>query len=257
MPTAVEALRRGTLNTVHALCWVRSAVVIVCAWLWVSLSYLVKHKGSKLELIQKDVQRLRKLPLHLAVVVNERQIDHRDLAMMVNWCFGAGIHYVSLYDSRGDLSKDIDSVKTAVEQEHQNLFSGESESLEIITCDNEQESTPINNGVHMLMVVGPNDGREELVGVARSLCEQVMQHRITSRDIDTNLINNRLIGNRGGFPEPSLAVVVGPPHSLVGYLPWHTRLTEIVFINSHHKITYQQFHSLLQRYAGTTQRFGK
>ena len=100
MPAA-EALRLGALNSIHALRWLRHAVVTVWAWLWGSVLYLTKHKGSKLELIQRDVQELQKLPVHLALLVNERQISHSDLARLVNWCFCAGINYVSLYDPRG------------------------------------------------------------------------------------------------------------------------------------------------------------
>ena len=103
MPTVAEALRLGTLNAIHALRWVRHATVAVCVWLWSSLLYLAKHKGSELKLIQKDVQRLEKLPLHLALVVNERQVSYSDLAKIVNWCFCVGIHYVTLYDPRGEL----------------------------------------------------------------------------------------------------------------------------------------------------------
>ncbi|CAI8022991.1 Dehydrodolichyl diphosphate synthase complex subunit nus1 [Geodia barretti] len=125
----------------------------------------------------------------------------------------------------------------------------ECEPFVLMSSDNYQESPP-SNGVHRVLVLGPSDGREALTGVARRLSEQVQQHRLAATDVDINLLNDRLI-------EPSLAVVAGSPPSLLGYLPWHTRLTEVLFISSHHKITYQQFHSLLQRYAGTTQRFGK
>ena len=101
MPTTSEAVRLGTLNTIHALRWVRHAAVAVCVWLWSTLLYLAKHKGSKLELIQRDVQQLEKLPLHLALVVNERDLTYCDLAKIVNWCFCVGIQYVTLYDPRG------------------------------------------------------------------------------------------------------------------------------------------------------------
>ena len=102
MPTTAEAVRRTTLNTVHALRWARLAAVAVCSWLWSALVYATKHKGSKLELIQRDVQRLEKLPIHLALVVNERPVSYGDLARMVNWSFSVGIQYLTLYDPRGE-----------------------------------------------------------------------------------------------------------------------------------------------------------
>ena len=101
MPTVVEALRLCTLNTIHALRWARHATVAMCVWIWSTLVYLAKHKGYELKLIHKDVQGLEKLPLHLALVVNERRVSYNDLARIVNWCFCAGIQYVTLYDPRG------------------------------------------------------------------------------------------------------------------------------------------------------------
>lgn len=102
MSTA-EIVSLAMLNSVHALRWLRGAALAVVLWLWSSVYYLVKHKGTKLECIQRDVRELQKLPVHLALVVNEREIAYTDLAKLVNWSFAAGIHHVSLYDSRGRL----------------------------------------------------------------------------------------------------------------------------------------------------------
>ena len=99
--TAVEVLRFGTLRSIHALRWIRATLAAVCWWLWSVGLYLAKHKGTKLECIQRDVKELKKLPVHLALVVNEKHVSHADLARLVNWCFAVGIHYVSLYDPQG------------------------------------------------------------------------------------------------------------------------------------------------------------
>jgi dehydrodolichyl diphosphate syntase complex subunit NUS1 len=202
------------------------------------------------------VKELKKLPLHMALVVNEAHVSHVDLARLVNWCFAVGTHCVSLYDPRGVLRHEMETLRHAVEQEHANLFSSAYEQLIVSSSDDCQESTP-HHDVHSLLVLGPEDGLSALANTARSLCESVQQHRTAVSEIDSSLINNKLIGTHQGYPDPNLAVVIGTPHSLLGYLPWHTRLTEILFITSHHKITYQQFHSLLCRYANTTQRHGK
>ena len=98
---ASEALWRGTLHSVHALAWLRWAVGAVAMWLWSCALYVAKHKGRKLESIQQDVKNLKKLPLHLAVAVNEKEMSYGDLARLVNWIFAVGVHYVSVYDPRG------------------------------------------------------------------------------------------------------------------------------------------------------------
>ena len=101
MTTATDALRLATLNTIHALRWLRYAVLAMYYWVCGTVLYLAKHKGSKLECIQRDVKELQKLPLHIALVVNEAHMSHVDLARLVNWCFAVGTHYVSLYDPQG------------------------------------------------------------------------------------------------------------------------------------------------------------
>ena len=98
---AAETLRLGTLKSVHALVWLRVALVAVCTWVWNTVLYVATHKGSKLECIHRDVKDLKKLPVHLAVVVNEKRVSYGDLARLVNWSFAVGIHHVSLYDPRG------------------------------------------------------------------------------------------------------------------------------------------------------------
>ena len=63
----------------------------------------LQTRRDQVDLVQRDVQSLEKLPVHLALVVNERPLSHCDLARMVNWCFCVGVQYVSLYDPRGEL----------------------------------------------------------------------------------------------------------------------------------------------------------
>lgn len=105
-----ETLRLGTLKSVHAVRWLRLALMTVFSWIWNTVLYIAKHKGSKLECIQRDVKELKKLPLHLALVVNEKHVSHVDLARLVNWCFAVGIHYVSLFDPKGRFCEHADAV---------------------------------------------------------------------------------------------------------------------------------------------------
>ena len=91
-----------SLRTVHWFLWLRESISFMVLWLWTSILYAVKHKGDKLECIQADAKQLKKIPMHLAVVVQEDELSHTDLAKVVAWSFSAGVHNVSLYDPKGE-----------------------------------------------------------------------------------------------------------------------------------------------------------
>lgn len=81
--------------------WLRDGLYFSLVWLWAGLMHAAKHKGSKLECIQEDTRNLKKIPLHLALIIHEEQLSHNDLANVVMWAFAAGIHNVSIYASQG------------------------------------------------------------------------------------------------------------------------------------------------------------
>lgn len=96
-----EAVWSFSLKTVHFFLYLRDSIGYLLAWIWAGILYAVKHKGTKLECIQKDVKQLKKIPMHLAFVVYE-DASFEDLARLVTWSFSAGIHNVSLYDPNGE-----------------------------------------------------------------------------------------------------------------------------------------------------------
>lgn len=99
----VDGLLGLTLVTVHAFVWLRDSLYLSLVWLWTRVVYVMKHKGSKLEWIQEDRKKLKKLPLHLALIVHERKLSHTDLAKLVTWAFAMGIRNVSVYSSHGKM----------------------------------------------------------------------------------------------------------------------------------------------------------
>lgn len=98
-----EGVLTVSLKTVHSFQWLRYSITYFFTWLWTAILYTVKHKGTKLESIQEDTKHLQKVPLHLAVIVQEEELSYDDLACVVVWAFAVGIHYVSLYDPHGNL----------------------------------------------------------------------------------------------------------------------------------------------------------
>lgn len=49
--------------------------------------------------------------------------------------------------------------------------------------------------------------------------------------LQTKLITTPCIGTKG-FPEPDLILKFGPVDSILGFLPWHIRVTEIMWVDS-------------------------
>lgn len=97
----VERLHRFTLGTLHLALQLRAAFSLLLACLWSGLLLPFKHKGDKLERITADAKRLAKLPLHLALIVQEEEVWPEELARLVAWAFAVGVRYVSLYDHSG------------------------------------------------------------------------------------------------------------------------------------------------------------
>ena len=98
----VDLIWTASLRTVHLLFWLQESVGLMVAWVWASVLYAVKHKGTKLECIQGDMKELKKVPMHLAIVVQEEELSYSDLANIVVWSFSVGVRNVSLYDPKGE-----------------------------------------------------------------------------------------------------------------------------------------------------------
>ncbi|WAR08347.1 NGBR-like protein [Mya arenaria] len=60
-----------------------------------------------------------------------------------------------------------------------------------------------------------------------------------------------------GYPDPDIIIRFGSVESLLGFMPWHVRLTEILSVPSHIGLEYKAFKSVLVNYGNTHQRFGK
>lgn len=74
---------------------------------------------------------------------------------------------------------------------------------------------------------------------------------ISPVDIDEFLIKKL------GLPNPELAVICSPTPCLLGVLPWHMRLTEIVSLPSFGSLMPHDFIQVLNRYTMCQQRLGK
>uniref|UniRef100_A0A3P8WBS9 ditrans,polycis-polyprenyl diphosphate synthase [(2E,6E)-farnesyldiphosphate specific] n=1 Tax=Cynoglossus semilaevis TaxID=244447 RepID=A0A3P8WBS9_CYNSE len=59
------------------------------------------------------------------------------------------------------------------------------------------------------------------------------------------------------IPDPELVVKFGPVDSTLGFLPWHIRLTEFIFVPSHRDVSYKDLLGALKLYSSCQQRVGQ
>lgn len=73
-----------------------------------------EEKGDK-QLIESHLNELKKLPRHLAVIVNansEKDVDLSKLSNLVLWSLSSGVNFISFYDYKGKISIKV-SIKVS------------------------------------------------------------------------------------------------------------------------------------------------
>lgn len=56
---------------------------------------------STLYSIQQHLPYLKKLPVHIGIILDSSDMSLHCVAELVSWCMGTGIHYITLYDIKG------------------------------------------------------------------------------------------------------------------------------------------------------------
>jgi dehydrodolichyl diphosphate syntase complex subunit NUS1 len=107
-----------------------------------------------------------------------------------------------------------------------------------------------------LSVLGPEDGRQQLVSVARQLGSEVANQQLPCADITVSY-TDELIRAEFKFPDPDVVFRFGSVESLLGYLPWQIRLTEIFSLPTHSDLHFVDFVDALDTFADVKQRFGR
>lgn len=212
--------------------------------------------------VETDSKKLRKLPLHVGLIIAENEFSLTDLANMVVWSVTMGISYISIYDMNGEIKRNNQSLKKAVEQSRKEMQcekAQDSHELHIFTyspCFTETLTVGKGTKKASIHLLSAEDGCQLLVQVARNLCHQVAAHHKLVSDISPVTISS-MINETHQFPDPDLVLKFGATNCLMGYLPWQIRLSEIISVPSHKGLTYQGFVASLGAYASTEQRYGK
>lgn len=211
--------------------------------------------------VEADAKKLSKVPLHIGFVVVENDFSVKDLANMIVWSITMGISHISVYDMNGEIKRTSQGLRGALERSKEGMGCGVDDPYEIQIFTHSPQCTEnlaVGRGtkkaeVHLLSA---EDGCQSIVRVARNLSHQVLAQGIAASSISPVFVTDA-IHETYSFPDPDLILKFGSAHCLMGYLPWQTRLSEIISVPSHRGLTYQGFYSSLQTYANTQQRFGK
>ena len=89
------------LKLVHMICTLKDIILNITLTLRKSLQlnvgkYLARGGGG--------VGELKRVPIHLGIVLVENEVSYKDLANMVIWCMLTGISYISIYDRSGTIT---------------------------------------------------------------------------------------------------------------------------------------------------------
>jgi len=228
-------------------------------YLWSLKPLLTKLKGPKPTLAQcrKDRKRLSKLPCHLGLLVGEEKVSYGDVCTLLVWSMALGISYISLYDWQGTLKKNAVLIKSHLDKLQEEILGKEKSKYTYQLHQSHSKKHSSNEGAQVhIALLSPSDGRLDLVQIAGDYCHAVANRILKPADISPDLVNSMLHSTKG-FPDPDALVRFGQTESLVGYLPWQIRLTEILSMPTHWSIDYESFLGVLHQYAGTQQRLGK
>ncbi|XP_066963858.1 dehydrodolichyl diphosphate synthase complex subunit NUS1 [Macrobrachium rosenbergii] len=205
--------------------------------------------------LQADAALLKKIPEHVGIVVighNVNYISH--LVTVINWCVGYGVKYISLYDAYGILKqnkslivKSLESISCGVR------FNVITHSLD---CHQVKDCVSIGsrseNGYSYPQVtvnlLSLEDGKGNLVTVARRLCDG-------ATEVDQNMVDNCLVTQ--GQPDPEVVITAGKPVTILGFLPWQLRLSELYEVPYLNRFEYSEFRTVFEKYSRCEQRWGK
>ncbi|XP_060609223.2 dehydrodolichyl diphosphate synthase complex subunit NUS1 [Anolis sagrei] len=204
---------------------------------------------------RKDAKSLQKLPGHVGLVVAEEEHSYADVAGLVVWCMAVGISYVSVYDHDGIFKRNNSRLMDEILKQQQELLNLDCSKYPVKFA-NQDETDQVLKCQSTLNVLSSEDGKTDIVRAAQKFCHLVAQKQKKCTDLDMNVLEN-LLSSTNGFPDPDLILKFGPVDSVLGFLPWQIRLTEIVSLPSHVNVSYEEFFSALCHYADCDQRVGK
>ncbi|KJH52099.1 hypothetical protein DICVIV_01678 [Dictyocaulus viviparus] len=203
--------------------------MIDIAWLCIlairSVYWLVLHAcnflgystlWAKNEIKQRErnvINRLVKVPAHLAIVINGMQLNKATLSSFLDVCLDANLRRVTIYDAMNDYSDLVRDLTLFCTMKRIKLVAGCIES-----------SADTFSYRLFVQLLTADSGRSVLVKACRELSSSTTPLSVT--DIATHL------ASKYSLSDPDLLIQVGSIPTLSGYPPWCLRVTEIIPVQS-------------------------
>jgi len=219
--------------------------------------------GRFLPLNELDKQvRLKKLPSHLGIVIKEDKISFKDLSNIINWSLCQGIHHVSIYDHLGYVKLSGKTLYHEATVQKDIYLKKRSQNFNLIFSDG-KSSFPYNiiikNGHTTanlyVYLLDRKSGKQCIVDAAKNFCKEVTHNPDSLQNFHAKEFESYLT-DLIDIPDPQLIIKFGNVGGLIGYLPWHIRLSEIFSYPTHHHLQFKQFREFLLRYNKCEQRYG-
>ncbi|XP_052807562.1 dehydrodolichyl diphosphate synthase complex subunit nus1-like [Mya arenaria] len=205
--------------------------------------------------VQSDARQLKKLPLHLGLILCEKELSYADIARTIVWSSAMGITYISVYDSNGVIKRNEHCLASELQKQRglQTDSEKNKSDIQINSGWKTQDKCSSRTNVYLL---SQQDGRQSIVDVAKTICCRVKSKQMKAAELNPQSLDV-IFQEESGYPDPDIIIRFGSVESLLGFMPWHVRLTEILSVPSHIGLEYKAFKSVLVNYGNTHQRFGK
>lgn len=227
------------------------------------------------QLIRQDVLQFSKLPTRLAVILELKPIGQiggglygllSNAGEVVSWSVSAGIKDLVLYDSSGQLQRNINILEDEIFATLLKYYSSENmPDFTVYIPSIGKKFHRYNNcnsgGLRQtefinITLLSQRDGRQAIVNLTKTLIAYCKEKKILNSDyITLDLLHSIL--SKLVCVEPDLLIFFGPTLDLQGFPPWHIRLTEFFWEQDNNKVSYSVFLRGLKHYADCKMNLGK
>ncbi|AWU77831.1 uncharacterized protein C5L36_0D05570 [Pichia kudriavzevii] len=264
-----------TFYLIYSICALYQYTINRLKVYFLSLAYKCNDDPS---VISADVNKLPKIPRHLAVILNYKSEQEEgggleglcnDGASIAAWCVSSGIPSLTIYEVNGILNKSVPELTKAIFKKFESYFGSESvpnflikvphlnlsySGIDGVLVDNSSQPQPVEYDIEVSLL-SRVDGRSTIVEMTKVMAQMVKAGELDKRHVKMKFLDHelkQLIGE-----EPDLIILFQPYLDLQGYPPWHIRLSEMYWEPDNENVSYIVFLRALQKFSTCKVNVGK